>query len=66
MGSEKLDVPGMLKLGEKLRRERLVASCITCEHWKPDMEVCGLVMMRPPAEVIALGCPCWQDDLIPF
>lgn len=44
----------------------LVCSCVTCNHFADD-ETCKLTdpPMRPPAKVIAFGCPSYDDD-IPF
>lgn len=46
----------------------LVASCITCEHFNHEMEGCKIAGgQRPPAKVIAFGCPSYKDnDDIPF
>lgn len=41
-------------------------NCITCAHWDKS-EICRLYKARPPAEVIAYGCPSYVDfDIIPF
>jgi hypothetical protein len=48
----------------------LVASCVTCKNFNPENEHCGISgppTMRPPAKVIAFGCPAYADnDDIPF
>lgn len=42
-------------------------SCLNCINFKEKEELCGLVNQRPPARVIAYGCPRWEDvDEIPF
>ncbi len=42
-------------------------SCISCDHWQSVNEMCGLYKSRPPARVIAFGCPSYADDNdIPF
>lgn len=33
-------------------------TCINCEHFDEPSEVCRLAGQRPPARVIAHGCPC--------
>lgn len=56
---------------ESLRRE-LFASlcvstrcCITCDFFKEQEELCGKYGQRPPARVIAFGCPHYTQQ-IPF
>lgn len=42
-------------------------SCLNCDNFNEQMELCKLVNQRPPARVIAYGCPKWSDkDEIPF
>ncbi len=42
-------------------------SCINCINFREQPELCGLVMQRPPARIIAYGCPKWEDkEEIPF
>jgi len=54
-------------------------NCITCTHFSEkgypanangpasEAETCRLYKMRPPARVIAYGCPSYVDfDIIPF
>lgn len=59
-----------------LHQARLIHCCLTCEHWRdapdpaegtttPGPEMCRLYQLRPPAKVIAYGCPSWTDGL-PF
>ena len=43
----------------------LFQSCLNCVHFNEASELCGLVNQRPPARVIALGCPQHSDE-IPF
>jgi hypothetical protein len=50
------------KLTGKLHEARLIHSCLTCVHFNEDLEQCTLVYVRPPARVIAFGCPEWDDD----
>jgi hypothetical protein len=41
-------------------------TCITCYNFDDKTETCGVVKppMRPPAHVIAFGCP--KYELLPF
>ena len=42
-------------------------SCLNCEHFKEQNELCLLVNKRPPARVIVLSCNAWMErDTIPF
>ena len=48
-------------------QECIYISCINCANFRAKEEMCGLVMQRPPAKVIAYACPKWEDkDEIPF
>ena len=50
------------RLTEELHKQRLVHTCLTCVNWIGNKEVCRLAPQhRPPAHVIAYGCPAWQD-----
>lgn len=41
-------------------------TCLTCDHFKEHSgEVCGLYHSRPPARIIAFGCPSYENE-IPF
>ena len=64
--SSKFDVPGMLRLSKQMHDKRIIACCVTCEHFDDKLEMCKLAKMRPPAHVIAYGCPSWDDNRIPF
>ena len=45
----------------------LYKSCLNCNQFNEQKELCGLANQRPPARVIAYGCPSWEDvDEIPF
>jgi len=47
------------------KRSEYFATCITCTHFKEN--VCDLVNITPPPQVIADGCPKYDDiDEIPF
>lgn len=50
---------------EKLDRVIFRQTCITCENFDHDTEICRLANQRPPAKIIVLGCDKWADD-IPF
>lgn len=42
-------------------------SCINCSHFDEKTELCVKFQQRPPARVIALACPEYEDcDEIPF
>ena len=41
---------------------RLYRSCITCSHFDEPGEVCQLAGQRPPARVIAEGCPLYSEQ----
>lgn len=53
-------------LGQQFAR----VTCITCVHFKEyEGEICNLApgKMRPPARIIAKGCPSYCDNLdVPF
>lgn len=36
-----------------------ISQCPNCEHWDKKNEVCSTYNQRPPATVIANGCPEW-------
>jgi hypothetical protein len=44
--------------------EQLNTTCIKCGHFNEKDEMCNLYKQRPPARVIAFGCPSF--DFIPF
>lgn len=42
-------------------------SCLNCDNFIEKTEICKLANQRPPAKVIAYGCPQWDDkEDIPF
>jgi recombinational DNA repair protein RecR len=42
-------------------------NCITCQNFDEEKELCKLCNQRPPAKVIAYGCPQYDDiENIPF
>ena len=40
-------------------------TCLTCAHFDEATETCALAKARPPARVIAYGCPQYLPD-VPF
>jgi len=40
-------------------------SCVNCDNFNDEKEICNLFKQRPPARVIAHGCEKWAE-LIPF
>ena len=40
-------------------------TCLNCEDWIHDTELCSKAMQRPPVRVIVNGCEQWIAD-IPF
>ena len=53
------------KLADSWYDANLFKSCINCDHWQDDKQLCGLYSMLPPAKVIVTGCDK-HTDLIPF
>ena len=42
-------------------------SCINCRFFKEPVELCEKYAARPPARIIALSCPTYEDtNEIPF
>ena len=37
------------------------ANCLNCLNFDEKNEICNLYNQRPPAKVIAYGCPQWID-----
>lgn len=69
---EKLDKDAMINAVVDLVRPAIVEAlhtatrtCLTCDHFKEKSETCQLYMKRPPARVIAFGCPAYINE-IPF
>lgn len=40
-------------------------TCLSCEHFDEPSELCKLANARPPARVIAHGCPSYSAN-VPF
>lgn len=55
------------ELGQAIaqRVESTLHTCLNCEHFSEKTELCGLYNARPPARVIANGCPS-HEWAIPF
>lgn len=55
-------------LETSLNPRDLVATCLTCKNFDEKTEACSAANgQRPPARVIAFGCPAYHDnDDIPF
>ena len=54
-------------LRQRCPRQDLMRSCLTCQHFDETRELCKPAQMRPPARVIANGCPKYDDIYdIPF
>jgi len=53
------------ELTKKLIKEGVTTTCLTCVNFLKDQELCTVASIRPPAHVIAHGCPVWKEDL-PF
>lgn len=64
--SKRYDVPDMLRLARKIHERRVIPSCMTCANFDEQKEVCDAVHppRRPPARVIAYGCPSWEDEAL--
>lgn len=52
-------------VADLIETARLYRSCLTCQHFDEDRELCGLAGARPPARTIAAGCPKYFE-LPPF
>lgn len=40
-------------------------TCVNCDHWQDDKQLCSMWNSLPPAKVIVVGCDK-HTDLIPF
>lgn len=46
---------------------RLETTCVRCLSFDQQNEICKVAKARPPAKVIAYGCPQFEsEDTIPF
>lgn len=50
---------------ENLISDLVFRSCLNCENFDSQNEVCALAKARPPAKVIVYGCQKWEA-CIPF
>lgn len=48
--------------------EEIVKSCITCDNFNEEIEVCKKFNARPPARIIAFSCEGYANinEKIPF
>lgn len=52
---------------DAIQRTDIFPSCLSCRHWDETAEICKKYSARPPAPIIANGCPEYDDfDDIPF
>ena len=54
-----------LKAGISLTLFNLTKTCLTCDNFNERQEICLTYNQRPPARVIAFGCPAYLNE-IPF
>lgn len=45
-----------------LIQAKLHSTCLSCHHFSETDEVCRLAGQRPPARIIATGCPSYQEE----
>lgn len=63
----KLRADAFYELKEILEKTKpIYRSCVNCEHWHENKEICELAKARPPARVIVYACERWVDMEIPF
>lgn len=43
----------------------MTKTCLTCDHFNEPQEQCTLYKQRPPAKIIAFGCPSYVNE-VPF
>lgn len=55
----------IIELQQSLITNGQLPTCTSCEQWNKKEEKCELYQMRPPANVIVVGCPTWIHT-IPF
>lgn len=62
-----LDLALQRHIGEALRCVAPTPrSCMTCRHFTESPEMCNRYGQRPPARIIANGCPDWIEDDCPL
>ena len=62
---EKYSDAYMYFLTQKLHKKGIVTSCLSCDHFIHEGEICGLVGESPPLEIKVKACPKWRSKL-PF
>lgn len=61
------DIRDHMKACIEAYAEELVQTCITCTEFNEQSEFCRKYNARPPARVIAYGCPSYfNEEEIPF
>lgn len=46
--------------------QQSLTTCVVCDHWNQTGETCMKFQnQRPPARVIAFGCPAFENE-VPF
>lgn len=56
-----------LAITNALERTHLYQSCINCENFVEQKELCLLANKRPPVRILVFGCEAWVErDSIPF
>lgn len=54
-----------LELHRQLVALEVVTSCLSCDFFDEEAELCNMAHQRPPARVLVLGCGQWSPR-IPF
>jgi len=54
-----------LALTKQLVEHGITSSCMNCEHFSLNQDSCTLYSMKPPTQVLVVGCDSWTFD-IPF
>lgn len=65
--TNRVDAMNTLALGftEFLMDNGYFTTCLNCDHWQDNPELCKKFNQRPPAKVIVVGCE-EHSDSIPF
>lgn len=50
---------------ERSLNQQLWSSCLNCEYWDKSKELCSTYAIKPPIQVIVIGCAEWLGE-IPF
>lgn len=59
-GEQRADLNQRIK--DMIEAARLYHSCVSCQHFSEEKELCCLFNARPPARVIAFGCERWMEE----